>query len=122
MRSRTAARGAPEAHNLVRMRISAKVDYALRACTELAVAPDGPTKGDRIAAAQAIPIKFLENIMADEINHVLYTGDTLSRWVDEDQKHMSGVMSECFSHTNKETWHDMAFMLNYLSENYSTAL
>jgi hypothetical protein len=69
---------------------------------------------------EALPV--LDNIMADEINHVLYTGDTLSRWVDEDQKHMSGVMSECFSHTNKETWHDMAFMLNYLSENYSTAL
>src|SRR6185295_16057775 len=46
-------------------RISAKVDYALRACTELAVAPDGPTKGDRIAAAQAIPIKFLENILSE---------------------------------------------------------
>ncbi len=48
----TAARGAPDAHNLLRMRISAKVDYALRACTELAVAAEGPTKGDRIAAAQ----------------------------------------------------------------------
>jgi Rrf2 family protein len=61
----TAACGAPEAHNLLRMRISAKVDYALRACTELAVAGDGPTKGDRIAAAQAIPIKFLENILSE---------------------------------------------------------
>src|SRR6478752_6413086 len=61
----TAACDAPEAHNLLRMRISAKVDYALRACTELAVAPDGPTKGDRIAAAQAIPIKFLENILSE---------------------------------------------------------
>src|SRR6476620_4452355 len=47
------------------MRISAKVDYALRACTELAVAGDGPTKGDRIAAAQGIPIKFLENILSE---------------------------------------------------------
>ena len=65
IQTQTAARGAPEAHNLVRMRISAKVDYALRACTELAVAPDGPTKGDRIAAAQAIPIKFLENILSE---------------------------------------------------------
>jgi Rrf2 family protein len=61
----TAACDAPEAHNLLRMRISAKVDYALRACTELAVAGDGPTKGDRIAAAQAIPIKFLENILSE---------------------------------------------------------
>jgi Rrf2 family protein len=47
------------------MRISAKVDYALRACTELAVAGDGPTKGDRIATAQGIPIKFLENILSE---------------------------------------------------------
>ena len=44
------------------MRISAKVDYALRACTELAVAGDGPTKGERLAEAQAIPLKFLERI------------------------------------------------------------
>ena len=29
------------------------------------VAGDGPTKGDRIAAAQAIPIKFLENILSE---------------------------------------------------------
>lgn len=69
---------------------------------------------------QALPV--LENIMADEINHVLYTGETLSKWVVEDEKHMEGIMSECFNHTNKETWHDMAFMLNYLSENYATAL
>ena len=61
----TAACAAAEAHNPLRMRISAKVDYALRACTELALAGDGPTKGDRIAAAQAIPIKFLENILSE---------------------------------------------------------
>ena len=47
------------------MRISAKVDYALRACTELARASDGPTKGDRTRAAQSIPIKFLENILSE---------------------------------------------------------
>ena len=47
------------------MRISAKVDYALRACAELAVAGDGPTKGDRIASAQGIPIKFLETILSE---------------------------------------------------------
>src|SRR3954451_3287861 len=32
---------------------------------ELAAAGEGPVKGDRIAQAQAIPIKFLENIMVD---------------------------------------------------------
>jgi Rrf2 family protein len=47
------------------MRISAKVDYAIRACVELAAAGPGPTKGDAIAKAQGIPIKFLENIMVE---------------------------------------------------------
>ena len=47
------------------MRVSAKVDYAIRACAELAAAGDGPVKGDRIAQAQEIPLKFLENILLD---------------------------------------------------------
>ena len=47
------------------MRVSAKADYAIRATVELAAAGDGPLKGERIAQAQAIPIKFLENIMGD---------------------------------------------------------
>lgn len=48
------------------MRISAKADYAVRAAVHLATAQDGkPTKGDAIATAQAIPLKFLENILAD---------------------------------------------------------
>jgi Rrf2 family protein len=48
------------------MRVSAKVDYALRASAELAVeAGQGPVKGDRIAQAQKIPVKFLENILLD---------------------------------------------------------
>ena len=47
------------------MRVSAKVDYALRAMTELAASPPGPVKGERIATAQAIPPKFLENILID---------------------------------------------------------
>jgi Rrf2 family protein len=47
------------------MRVSAKVDYALRACAELADAGDGPVKGDRLAQAQQIPLKFLENILLD---------------------------------------------------------
>jgi Rrf2 family protein len=49
-----------------RVRISAKADYAIRAAVELAAAgDDGPVKGERIAAAQAIPPNFLENILAD---------------------------------------------------------
>ena len=47
------------------MRVSAKVDYALRASIELAAAAPGQVKGERLAAAQAIPHKFLENILAD---------------------------------------------------------
>lgn len=47
------------------MRISAKVDYALRASIELAAAAPGQVKGERLATAQAIPHKFLENILAD---------------------------------------------------------
>jgi Rrf2 family protein len=47
------------------VRISAKVDYAVRAAIELASAGDGPTKGDAISRAQQIPLKFLENILAD---------------------------------------------------------
>ena len=48
------------------MRISAKADYAVRAAAELAAAPAGrPVKGEQLAQAQAIPPKFLENILAD---------------------------------------------------------
>ena len=48
------------------MRISAKADYALRACVELAVVEGGgAVKGERIAQAQEVPLKFLENILGD---------------------------------------------------------
>jgi Rrf2 family protein len=47
------------------MRISAKADYAVRAAVELARAGDGPVKGEAIARAQSIPLKFLENILGD---------------------------------------------------------
>jgi Rrf2 family protein len=50
------------------MRISAKVDYAVRAAVELAAAGDEPIKGDAIAEAQGIPLKFLENILG-ELKH-----------------------------------------------------
>ena len=51
------------------MRVSAKVDYAVRAAIELAAAEPGhPIKGERIAQAQGVPLKFLENILA-ELRH-----------------------------------------------------
>jgi Rrf2 family protein len=51
------------------VRISAKVDYAVRAAVELAAAPDEkPIKAERIATAQNIPLNFLENILG-ELRH-----------------------------------------------------
>jgi Rrf2 family protein len=47
------------------VRISAKVDYAIRAMVELAAAPPGTVKVERIAAEQRIPRNFLENILLD---------------------------------------------------------
>ena len=48
------------------MRISAKADYAVRAAAELAATDSkDPVKGEQIAHAQSIPIKFLENILVD---------------------------------------------------------
>src|ERR687888_749712 len=50
------------------MRISAKADYAVRAAVELATRGNGPSKGELIADAQDIPLKFLENILG-ELKH-----------------------------------------------------
>ena len=47
------------------MRISARSDYAVRAVIEIAAAAPKLVKADQIAEAQHIPIKFLENILAD---------------------------------------------------------
>jgi Rrf2 family protein len=47
------------------VKVSAKADYAVRAVVELAASGEGPVKSERIAQAQEIPLKFLENIMAD---------------------------------------------------------
>jgi Rrf2 family protein len=50
------------------VRVSAKVDYAVRAAVELAAAQSGPdpkrpVKAEALARAQDIPLKFLENIL-----------------------------------------------------------
>jgi Rrf2 family protein len=46
------------------VQISAKADYAVRALVELAASGGGPVKGEHLAAAQQIPPKFLEAILA----------------------------------------------------------
>jgi len=45
------------------MRLSARVDYALRAVIELARGGTSPITADRIARAQEIPPKFCESIL-----------------------------------------------------------
>jgi Rrf2 family protein len=50
------------------MRVTAKVDYAVRAAVVLADAAEqdrSPLKGDQIATAQQIPVKYLENILSE---------------------------------------------------------
>jgi Rrf2 family protein len=48
------------------VRITARVDYAVRAMVELARAEPGvPVKGDAIAATQGVPWKFAEGLLAD---------------------------------------------------------
>ena len=46
------------------MRLSARVDYALRAVCELAAA-DGPRTVDQLSTAQQIPHKYLESILGE---------------------------------------------------------
>jgi Rrf2 family protein len=45
------------------MRLSARVDYALRAAAELAAAGEGPTTVGELAKGQEMPPKYLENIL-----------------------------------------------------------
>lgn len=45
------------------VRLSARVDYALRAAAELAAAQAGPMTADELAEAQGMPVKFLETIL-----------------------------------------------------------
>jgi Rrf2 family protein len=50
------------------VQISARAEYAVRALAELAAQGGGPVKGERLATAQHIPAKFLENILS-ELRH-----------------------------------------------------
>jgi Rrf2 family protein len=56
------------------VRVSAKVDYAVRAAIELAAAEGaGPVKAEQVARAQSIPLRFLENILL-ELRHAGLVG------------------------------------------------
>ena len=47
------------------MRITARVDYAVRAAVELAAAAPDPLTADRIATTRGIPSRFLQTILGD---------------------------------------------------------
>lgn len=47
------------------LRVSARADYAIRALTEMAASGGGPITAQRLSDAQAIPLKFLLNILAE---------------------------------------------------------
>ena len=47
------------------MRVTARVDYAVRTLIELAAAGGGPAKLQDLAAAQDIPAGFLEHVLRD---------------------------------------------------------
>jgi Rrf2 family protein len=58
------AAGDPASDN-AGVHISAKAEYAMRALLTLAAVDGGPMTADRLAAAQDLPVKFLENILVD---------------------------------------------------------
>lgn len=47
------------------MQITARADYAIRALTVLAAAPQGAATGPQLAEEQDIPPKFLESVLRD---------------------------------------------------------
>jgi Rrf2 family protein len=56
------------------VRVSAKADYAVRAMVELVAtgaSEESPAKGERVAEAQTIPLRFLENILGELRQHGL---------------------------------------------------
>ena len=59
-------------------------------------------------------IPVFEQILDDEIRHVIYTGKWVNGWLAENPT-LSSVLTECVAHTNRETWHDVAGMANYMA-------
>ena len=67
----------------------------------------------------ALPV--LDDIMQDEINHVLYTGQQIDEWLREGAE-LQDVFGECLDHTNRETWQDVASMTSWLAKYYKEVL
>lgn len=59
-------------------------------------------------------IPVFEQILNDEIRHVVYTGKWVNKWLAENPA-LPSVLSECVAHTNRETWHDVAGMAHYMA-------
>ena len=49
----------------MRIQLTKRADYAIRAVVALSTVPDGRRSVRRIAAEQAIPVRFLPQVMAD---------------------------------------------------------
>jgi hypothetical protein len=67
----------------------------------------------------ALPV--LDDIMRDEINHVIYTGQQIDEWLRDDEG-LQSVFDECLDHTNRETWQDIASMTAWMAKNYRVVL
>lgn len=61
----------------------------------------------------ALPV--LNQIMEDEIHHVTYLGRIVMDWI-EQERGVSESLKTCFAFTNRETWHDIARMANFLAD------
>jgi hypothetical protein len=61
-------------------------------------------------------LAVLDDIMSDEIGHVLYTGEQINTWMSTNEQ-LEGMLDACFAHTSKETWVDLSNMTTYLSSN-----
>lgn len=57
----------------------------------------------------------IQKILEDEMQHVCYTGQYVSRWLHA-EPHLSKVFVECITHTNKETWEDLSSMALFMRD------
>ncbi|HZN20081.1 MAG TPA: hypothetical protein VFB84_18115 [Micromonosporaceae bacterium] len=67
----------------------------------------------------ALPV--LDDIMQDEMFHVRYTGQQIDEWLREDPS-LATTLLECMSHTNRETWQDIAAMTSWLAQHFPRLL